>query len=112
MARHKEVLASLGARFGGDTPRSNAWSAADRKVLMTSLLHAADLSAPARPPALAGTWARAVCEEFFQQAEREAQLGLELAAPSPQRGASIIWKSQERHTACRAGARASGWFWA
>ena len=96
MARHKEVLNSLSTCFGGGAPRSHAWSAADRKVLMTALLHTADLSAPARPPALAGTWARAVCEEFFLQAEREADLGLELAAPSPQRGASTIWKSQVR----------------
>ena len=108
MVRHKEVVKAAIARCspGPGAARSStiedsaseaaqpAWSADDRRTLATALLHVADVSAPSRPPHLAGMWARAVCEEFFQQAEREAGLSLSLSTPSPNRDDSVIWKSQ------------------
>jgi hypothetical protein len=94
MARHKEVVKALVSRFGHPLPKTHSWSSEDRKVLMVALVHSADLSAPSRPADMAGMWARAVCEEFFQQSEREVNLDLDLAAPSPKRDDSIIWKSQ------------------
>jgi calcium/calmodulin-dependent 3',5'-cyclic nucleotide phosphodiesterase len=96
MVRHKDVMKHFNARFSSDAPLRHLWTGDDRKALMVSLLHAADLSAPSRPPDLGGTWAHAVCNEFFKQAEMEAELGLALAAPSPNRQDSVIWKSQVR----------------
>jgi 3'5'-cyclic nucleotide phosphodiesterase len=110
MARHKDVVKAAVARCVrgpvlAAAPSTSAapvqqqqppWSADDRRALMAAAVHAADVSAPSRPPGLAGMWARAVCEEFFQQSEREANRGLVLAAPSPNRKDSVIWKSQAR----------------
>ena len=94
MARHQDVIAELASR--GPGAAAATWTRGARRAVAVALVHCADLSAPSRPPALAGMWALAVCEEFFQQAEREEALELELAAPAPKRASSTIWKSQAR----------------
>eukprot|EP01052_Picozoa_sp_SAG31_P040910 SAG31_NODE_6053_length_2190_cov_3.450024_4_plen_187_part_00 len=48
----------------------------DRQLLMDVLLHAADLSNPARPFELASKWGTAICEEFYQQGEMEKRMGV------------------------------------
>ena len=97
MTRHQEVIQALSTRCSGIHSHgsgSHTMSADERRALAIALVHCADLSAPSRPPDMAGMWARAVCEEFFQQAEREQELELELPAPAPKRADSVIWKSQ------------------
>jgi len=47
-----------------------------RDVLMSTVLHACDISNQAKPRALAKTWAERCISEFFKQGDREKERGL------------------------------------
>ena len=48
----------------------------DVRLLLAMCLHSADVSNPAKPWRLSVEWSARVMEEFFQQGEKEAELGL------------------------------------
>ena len=62
-------------------------SAADRQMAVDMVLHAADLSGPARPWAVSSVWADRVQQEFLAQVAQEEKLQLPLSsfllAPKP-----------------------------
>ena len=62
---------------------SDAFVTVDRKdvlFLLGQLVHAADISNPAKMPALQLQWTRRVMTEFFMQGDLEASLGLPVSA--------------------------------
>jgi len=52
---------------------------ADVKFLLAVTIHTADIANPAKPLALCLQWTELVMEEFFQQGDREADLGLPIS---------------------------------
>ena len=79
MTQHFEIFNKFKTRvesdqFGKDTDAKAAGE--DRQLLLDILLHASDLSNPARPFNLASKWGTAICEEFFQQGEMEKRMGV------------------------------------
>lgn len=51
----------------------------DRLSVMKCVLHAADISNPAKPWALARKWSDLILEEFFLQGDKEREKGLEVS---------------------------------
>jgi len=76
MSRHERELARLRAHLSTPLVKGND---EDRQLTVCSLLHAADLSNPAREPDLAETWARMLAEEFQIQAQQEEEAGVEVS---------------------------------
>jgi len=76
MSRHERELARLRAHLSTPLVKANE---EDRQLTVCSLLHAADLSNPAREPDLAEAWARLLAEEFQMQAQKEAESGVEVS---------------------------------
>ena len=52
----------------------------DRQMAMEMVLHAADLSGPARPWKVSHAWASRVQEEFVDQVDSEKRLGIPVSA--------------------------------
>lgn len=55
-------------------------STADRQMAVEMVLHAADLSGPARPWSVSSAWAGKVQEEFCAQVKSEEELGIPVSA--------------------------------
>jgi len=51
----------------------------DRLTIMKCVLHAADISNPAKPWALARKWSDLILEEFYLQGDKEREKGLEIS---------------------------------
>jgi len=86
MANHFNDIAKLkNRRQAGQVWTSE--DAADRQMLVEMVLHAADLSGPARPWEVSSVWAGLVGDEFVAQLKEEQQLGLPIStfmqAPKP-----------------------------
>ena len=104
-ARSTMVLAILGTdmKFHFDhlvkfktRVSAGAFEEPDRKdvqMLLAFCLHAADVSNPAKHWELSSEWSCRVMEEFFQQGEQEAKLGL-LVSPFMDRAKTDIGKCQ------------------
>ena len=76
-------LQSVVSRFKTRMQNPTAWSGesnADRQMAVEMVLHAADLSGPARPWSVSSAWAGKVQEEFCAQVEREEELGIPVSA--------------------------------
>ncbi|GLD98112.1 hypothetical protein PINS_up006809 [Pythium insidiosum] len=58
--------------------RIEGWSqdSDDQRLILQMALHAADVSNPAKPLASYFVWAERILNEFYQQGDRERQLGL------------------------------------
>ena len=89
LANHFTDLSKFTTRT--ENARDEPWSVevlADRQMAVEMVLHAADLSGPARPWAVSSVWADKVQQEFVAQVAREKALGLPestfLLAPKPQ----------------------------
>lgn len=61
----------------------------DRTFAMALLLHAADISNPAKPLEIQEKWAHKVMQEFFRQGDREAELGLPISPGFDRKTASL-----------------------
>lgn len=75
MAMHKELLGRMERRVASDGPPLSSASDDDRLLLVTFLMHVADLCTPTLPPAVSKRVAFRLGEEFEAQAhlERAAQ---------------------------------------
>lgn len=78
MARHFEIVSKFSALLEQKDIGSFA-SKEERKLLMSFVLHAADVSNPVRPLPVFRRWAERVQEEFFQQGDLERERGLNVA---------------------------------
>ncbi|CAL8372695.1 unnamed protein product [Arctogadus glacialis] len=65
----------------------------DKVKVLSLMLHAADISHPAKTWCLHHTWTHHLMEEFFRQGDREVQLGLPFS-PLCDRKATMIGQSQ------------------
>lgn len=75
MAQHFTALSKLETRLG-----TTEFTAADRVLFMETLVHTADISNVTKPWDLAYRWSTAVTTEFFNQGDREKELGLPVEA--------------------------------
>jgi len=67
----------------------------DKLFLLDTLLHAADLSNPAKPREIALAWSRRVNEEFWLQGDEERRLGLAISPMCDREaGMAVIPQSQ------------------
>jgi hypothetical protein len=79
MAQHMGHLKALTQRvLEGDTPNAAA-SEADRQLVVSTIVHAADIGASCRPFAVAEKWSMRVLSEFRQQGEDEERRGLKVS---------------------------------
>merc|ERR1719230_2197905 len=77
MVHHFSHCSKLEARLANVAAEPiDASSDEDRKLVIVSLLHAADIGNVAKPWKIAKKWAKRVSEEFFAQGDRERELGL------------------------------------
>ena len=91
MKYHFDHLTKFKTRVG-----AGAFEDPDRKdvrLLLTMCMHSADVSNPAKKWELTQEWACRVMEEFFQQGEEEARLGLPVS-PFMDRAKTDIGKCQ------------------
>ncbi|XP_034441288.1 calcium/calmodulin-dependent 3',5'-cyclic nucleotide phosphodiesterase 1B-like isoform X2 [Hippoglossus hippoglossus] len=65
----------------------------DKPKALSLLLHTADISHPSKPWALHSRWTKSLMEEFFQQGDREAELGLPFS-PLCDRKSTLVAESQ------------------
>lgn len=65
----------------------------ERIQILQNLLHCADLSNPTKPLHLYKTWVQGIMEEFYQQGDKERDLGLDIS-PMCDRYNSTVEKSQ------------------
>uniref|UniRef100_A0A5F8HG51 Phosphodiesterase n=1 Tax=Monodelphis domestica TaxID=13616 RepID=A0A5F8HG51_MONDO len=65
----------------------------DKAKTMSLVLHAADISHPAKPWELHYRWTMALMEEFFRQGDKEAELGLPFS-PLCDRKSTVVAQSQ------------------
>ncbi len=85
LSNHFADLGKFRTRMASD----DAWSDAlgDRQMALDMVLHASDLSGPARPWKVSSVWAGKVSEEFEAQLAAEKRLGIPVStfldAPKP-----------------------------
>lgn len=65
----------------------------ERIQILQNLLHCADLSNPTKPLHLYKKWVEGIMEEFYQQGDKERELGLDIS-PMCDRYNSTVEKSQ------------------
>ena len=63
------------------------------------MVHCADLSGPTKPLPLYCRWCDRIMEEFFQQGDKEKEVGLDIS-PMCDRNNSTIEKSQVKNLFC------------
>ncbi|GAX72650.1 hypothetical protein CEUSTIGMA_g106.t1 [Chlamydomonas eustigma] len=73
MAIHFDLLKAFNEKIDAE-PDVNKWE--DRNLLYQMVVHLADIGNPARPFPLARGWAERVIQEFCEQGDKEASLGL------------------------------------
>lgn len=61
----------------------------DRIQVLENLVHCADLSNPTKPLPMYKRWVALLMEEFFQQGDREKELGLDISAMCDRQNATI-----------------------
>lgn len=86
MVTKAEVFAELNretltqaARGDADAHQRMRTNADDKVFVVGLFLHAADISNPARPKHIQDRWAEAVLKEFFDQGDKERDLGLPIS---------------------------------
>jgi len=79
MRAHFEYLTKFKSKQAGEgfVPQGSAHlEHKDMRLLLTMALHAADIANPAKREIIATTWARRSMIEFFNQGDKEAEMGL------------------------------------
>ncbi|KAJ1624042.1 hypothetical protein T492DRAFT_599066 [Pavlovales sp. CCMP2436] len=77
MSKHFDHVAHLNSTVAeGGHPLDLAAHSADRRFLMQTAAHAADISNSCRQTAVAITWSERVTREFYAQGDREKELGM------------------------------------
>lgn len=89
MARHHDSVEDFTASLRLWGPDLRAWAPDKRVVALQLLVHAADISNPARPLRFSSQWGRKVHEEFFAQGDKESALGLSVSAICDRGRASV-----------------------
>ncbi|KAL4441504.1 hypothetical protein ABPG77_002008 [Micractinium sp. CCAP 211/92] len=89
MARHHDSVEDFTASLRLWGPDLRAWAPDKRAVALQLLVHAADISNPARPLRFSSQWGRKVHEEFFAQGDKESALGLPVSAICDRGRASV-----------------------
>lgn len=77
LACHEKQLVQLTTNV--PSPKTLCKTDSDKDVLLSALLHAADLSNPARPFDVSKRWAKLLAAEFQEQAKLERELALPVA---------------------------------
>jgi cAMP-specific phosphodiesterase 4 len=80
MACQADTLSAFTDLLEHNGPSLVLWSPPERRVVLRTLMHFADISNPARPLEHCRAWSERVHLEFFAQGDREKALGLEVAA--------------------------------
>uniref|UniRef100_H3A4S4 Phosphodiesterase n=1 Tax=Latimeria chalumnae TaxID=7897 RepID=H3A4S4_LATCH len=65
----------------------------EKPKALSLLLHTADISHPTKPWKMHSRWTKALMEEFFQQGDREAEMGLPFS-PLCDRNSTLVAQSQ------------------
>ncbi|KAL4444281.1 hypothetical protein ABPG75_012018 [Micractinium tetrahymenae] len=89
MAKHHDSVEDFTASLRLWGPDLRAWAPDKRVVALQLLVHAADISNPARPLRFSSQWGRKVHEEFFAQGDKESALGLPVSAICDRGRASV-----------------------
>eukprot|EP00298_Acanthocystis_sp_HF-20_P016037 c21354_g1_i2.p1 GENE.c21354_g1_i2~~c21354_g1_i2.p1 ORF type:complete len:243 (-),score=90.19 c21354_g1_i2:14-742(-) len=90
MARHS----TLTAKFAAKVPMGIDWTNSDdKKMILTMLLHCSDLGNTARGFEIASKWGHRVTDEFFNQGDKEKELGYPIT-PNMDRRESDVAKCQ------------------
>jgi len=77
MSKHGSLLDNLKERVDSEKPLSTE-SEDERRFMLQTLLHAADLSNPCKAWTIHIQWTHAILAEFFSQGDLERHLGLEV----------------------------------
>ncbi|VEL22792.1 unnamed protein product [Protopolystoma xenopodis] len=97
MSKHMSMLADLKTTVESHRASGlnvlNLSTYTTRIQILQNLVHAADLSNPAKPLNLYKQWVSLIAEEFFRQGDRERELGIEIS-PMCDRTVSCIPSSQ------------------
>jgi len=95
MSLHFDLIAEFQAAVGRSEGNQAFWNTPDSQGLLCRLiLHAADISNPARAIEAKITWASLVCQEFFNQGDEERGMGADIS-PNCDIEAVNLPKSQE-----------------
>ncbi|PRW56816.1 3, 5 -cyclic phosphodiesterase pde-4 [Chlorella sorokiniana] len=89
MARHTDGLEDFAASLRLWGPDLGAWTPDKRTAALQLVVHAADISNPARPLPLCRRWGQKVHDELFAQGDKEAALGLAVSFICDRRRASV-----------------------
>ena len=93
MAHHTQAMNQIDALLRKDGDASDAVHPANHLLVVKTIVHACDISAPTKPLATHLRWTDLVMEEFYAQADKELALGK--AKPSvPPRGSVVLGKFQ------------------
>jgi len=84
---------SAAERYGASVESWHSDGCADKKSLMWAILHAADISAQARPNPLFLKWSDRCYEEFYLQGDKERELGRKIS-PMCDRSTTLVASSQ------------------
>ncbi|KAI8469519.1 MAG: hypothetical protein J3K34DRAFT_423476 [Monoraphidium minutum] len=76
MQEHHRLAAALKEDIRSLGPDLSTWDAVARGHAVAALMHAADISNAAKPAPVSVEWAKRIAEEFWQQGDRERELGL------------------------------------
>ncbi|KAL4858608.1 Calcium/calmodulin-dependent 3' [Chlorella vulgaris] len=89
MAAHHDSVDEFAASLRLWGPDLAAWAPDKRVVALQLLVHAADISNPARPLRYCCQWGHMVHEEFFAQGDKEAALGMPVSSICDRQKASV-----------------------
>eukprot|EP00164_Ancoracysta_twista_P002811 GFYU01003740.1.p1 GENE.GFYU01003740.1~~GFYU01003740.1.p1 ORF type:complete len:283 (+),score=71.31 GFYU01003740.1:1149-1997(+) len=96
MTHHVKHMAKFTTTAENKEAGDKRWDIAskeDRMLLLTTALHCADLSNPTKPLSVYSRWTERVMKEFFDQGDREKELGLPVS-PGMDRSKVTIPKAQ------------------